>query len=49
VRLPDGDEISLRVEISRLLFEIDREAYKQAALAVRSMKMIETEEGEATE
>jgi hypothetical protein len=49
VHLPDGDEIALRVEISRLLFEIDREAYKQAALAVRSMDVIETDEGEATE
>jgi Abortive infection C-terminus len=48
VRLPDGDEISLRVEISRLLFEVDREAYKQAALTASSINPIETEEEEAT-
>jgi len=47
-RLPDGDEIALRVEISRLLFEVDREAYKQAALAVSSINVIETEDLEAT-
>lgn len=36
VRLPDGDSIELSVETSRLLFALDREAYKQAALAAKS-------------
>jgi hypothetical protein len=37
VRLPGGDEIPLTIETSRLLFYIDRQAYKQAAIAVRQV------------
>lgn len=36
IRLPDEDEIPITVEISRILFSIDREAYKQAVLAAQS-------------
>lgn len=35
VMLPEGDEIPLTVEPSRLLFGVDREAYKQALTACR--------------
>ena len=35
VRLPDGEEVPLAIEPSRLLFGVDREAYKQALTACR--------------
>ncbi|MNL81100.1 hypothetical protein D3C87_2081220 [compost metagenome] len=28
VKLPNGDEVPLSIELSRLLFGVDREAYK---------------------
>lgn len=36
VHLPDGDKILLSIEISRFLFALDREAYKQAVLGAKS-------------
>jgi hypothetical protein len=37
VILPGGDDLPLRIELSRLIFHADREAYKQAALAVQGI------------
>ena len=45
VRLPGGDEIPLTIETSRLLFYVDREAYKQAAIAVREAVDSEPSDG----
>jgi hypothetical protein len=38
VRLPTGDEVPLTVELSRLLFGVDREAYKLVLDACREAK-----------
>lgn len=46
VRLPDGDEIPLNIEPSRLLFGVDREAYKYALSACREAEAQEPSEQE---
>jgi hypothetical protein len=38
VALPDGEEVPLAIEASRLLFGVDREAYKLALNACRQAK-----------
>ncbi len=44
VRLPDGDEIPLNIEPSRLLFGVDREAYKYALNACTEAQLIGEEQ-----
>jgi len=43
VLLPNGDEIPLSIEPSRLLFGIDRQAYKAALSACRDAELMESE------
>jgi hypothetical protein len=43
VLLPNGDEIPVSIEPSRLLFEVDRQAYKVALNACRDAELMETE------
>jgi len=43
VLLPNGDEILLSIEPSRLLFGVDRQAYKAALNACRDAELMETE------
>ncbi|MEG6550332.1 abortive infection family protein [Desulfocurvibacter africanus] len=40
IRLPNGEEMPLLVEVSRLLFHADREAYKQALEAAREAEAV---------
>jgi Abortive infection C-terminus len=46
VALPNGEEVPLSVEPSRLLFGVDREAYKFALNACREAKLAEPEDEE---
>ena len=43
INLPSGDALPLRVEASRLLYQLDREAYIEALNAARSVP-VSTEE-----
>lgn len=47
LRLPGDDEIVLDIEPSRILFQIDREAYRQALNAAREAQATTPDEGEA--
>jgi hypothetical protein len=46
VILPDGDEVPLAIETSRLLFGVDREAYKLVLNACREAKAAAPQEAE---
>lgn len=46
VVLPDGEEVPLAIETSRLLFGVDREAYKLVLNACREAKAATPEEAE---
>ncbi|WP_220790506.1 abortive infection family protein [Gluconacetobacter asukensis] len=48
VVLPEGEEVPLAIEPSRLLFGIDREAYKAVLNACRDAKLTEVQEGKIT-
>jgi len=47
-QLPSGDEITLTVEVSRLLYQLDREAYVEALNAARSASSNETADADTT-
>lgn len=47
--LPNGDEISLSIEPSRLLFEVDRQAYKAALNACRDAELMQPDVVEVDE
>ncbi|MGL6215303.1 abortive infection family protein [Billgrantia desiderata] len=47
--LPGGDEITLAVEVSRLLYQLDRDAYVEALSAARSVGGNQTTESAALE
>lgn len=47
VGLPNGDEVPLSVEPSRLLFGVDREAYKSTLNACCEAKAAQSEDDEA--
>jgi hypothetical protein len=46
VVLPDGEEIPLAIEPSRILFEVDREAYKLVLNACREAKAVAPQDAE---
>lgn len=46
VRLPGGDTLSLNISVSRLLYQLDRDAYIEALNAARNVPVSATEQDE---
>lgn len=41
--LPGGEDVSIKIEVSRLLYQLDRDAYVEALNAARGMELVDVE------